>query len=608
MRGPFEELKTALVSSPTLTFFDASKLTILHTDAARKGGLGFALMQREEDGDHLLLCGSRVTSPTEQRYSVSELEFLAVIWAVEKCRLYLMGRPFTVITDHRALVPIINSKDLCDLNGRLLRLRERLLPYTVWAEWRAGSEHRVPDALSRAPVDQPTAEDEALQTALTDELEVRVNACSIFVGSVPYTFQDAKVREDPARDLRLQQIREATKADPTMQVLTKIIMSGFPTTKSCLSSEVLSYWNVRDQLSVLEELVLFDGDRIVIPQCMRKDVLALLHAGHQGLTKTRRLAQETVYWPGITADIKSTVEGCSACDEQRPSLPGEPLISTPVPEQPFIELHSDTFNFRGSHFLLIVDRTSCWWTIQKFKRGPDSPSTVKFFENFILEWGSPRRIRTDGGTNYTGSDFVEWCSKNYIEHCISAPYHHQSNGLAEITVRAAKRLLEATNTDDPGSFAFRKALREFRNTPMADGRPAPSVLVFGRPVNTELPRFASSATVPDKPKPKGRELPTLQRGNRIVIQDPITKTWTTRGQVRRVSGRNLELALDRGGLLWRNRRQVRTDTIANDDPDEISMEEPLPLPNRPRGRPPGSKRVRFDVPSRQSERVKSRVS
>ena len=75
-----------------------------------------ALWQQQPDGQwRLLQCGSRHITDTESRYSATEIELLAVVWAVQKARLFLAGSDFELVIDHRPLVPIINSKTLDDL-------------------------------------------------------------------------------------------------------------------------------------------------------------------------------------------------------------------------------------------------------------------------------------------------------------------------------------------------------------------------------------------------------------------------------------------------------------------------------------------------------------
>ena len=56
----------------------------------------------------LIMAGTRFLSPAKKNYAVVELELLAIEWAVEKCRLYLAGTDFTVITNHKPLLGILN--------------------------------------------------------------------------------------------------------------------------------------------------------------------------------------------------------------------------------------------------------------------------------------------------------------------------------------------------------------------------------------------------------------------------------------------------------------------------------------------------------------------
>ena len=548
----FDSVKTALTDPPTLAHFDPDCMSVLHTDAARNGGLGFALMQQDPDGvDRLITCGSRVTTPTESRYAVGEIELLAVVWAMNKCKMYLMGRNFKLIVDHRPLVPILNDKGLHELDGRLLRLRQRLTPYSFITEWRRGTDHRVPDALSRAPVDGPDEADRQLEEELTSELEVRINA-------VEYTFKD--MRGGPVRDLRLERIRKTSEEDLELRELRRFIVNGFPASvdKAGLASP---FWNVRDNLSVHNDHLVMYGERIVIPASMRKEFLELLHQGHQGVAKTRHLAQETVFWPGINSDIKSTVAACRNCEEARPSLPAEPMMSSPMPDAPFVEIAADVCDYAGHKYLVVVDRYSNWWHLYRYSRAADSEATIKFLQEWMWNWGKALRLRTDGGTNFTSSEMGEWLQSQCIEHMVSAPHYPQSNGLAESAVKAAKKLLAATGCDDPRNPKFKEALIMLRNTPMSDGRPAPAVAIFGgRPLMTLLPQVSQPPSqLKSAPGALGGTLlPPLAVGDKVKIQDHVTGRWELEGVIIRsdVPSRNYEIHTSKGRRLWRNRRHL----------------------------------------------------
>ena len=140
----------------------------LETDAAQSKGLGMALWQKQPSGEwRILQCDSRHVTPAESRYSATEVELLAVVWAVHKAHLYLAGADFELVVDHRPLIPILNSKTLDELpSPRLVHLKEKLALYRFTAVWRPGIDHKVVDCFSRYPVDDPDAvEEEAdLQT------------------------------------------------------------------------------------------------------------------------------------------------------------------------------------------------------------------------------------------------------------------------------------------------------------------------------------------------------------------------------------------------------------------------------------------------------------
>ena len=115
-------------TTSSFTFYDVRKPTALHVDASRLSfgsGLGFILKQQQSNGKwSMIQAGSRFLSEAEKRYAMIELECLAAAWAMVKARQFLEGLPsFTLITDHKPLIPILNEHSLDKLeNPRILRL------------------------------------------------------------------------------------------------------------------------------------------------------------------------------------------------------------------------------------------------------------------------------------------------------------------------------------------------------------------------------------------------------------------------------------------------------------------------------------------------------
>ena len=82
-------------------------------------GLGFALLQIDPSTNnrYLIQCGSRSLTSPETRYAVCELEGLAILYGITKCRHYLLGMDhFTVVTDHKPLKGVF-SKELPDIEN-----------------------------------------------------------------------------------------------------------------------------------------------------------------------------------------------------------------------------------------------------------------------------------------------------------------------------------------------------------------------------------------------------------------------------------------------------------------------------------------------------------
>ena len=78
---------------------------------------------------------------------------MALVWAVQKCRLYLAGAKFEIVTDHQPLIGICNGKNLDTVNNvRIQRLLAKTLGYEFWVLWMDGKLNWIADALSRSTV------------------------------------------------------------------------------------------------------------------------------------------------------------------------------------------------------------------------------------------------------------------------------------------------------------------------------------------------------------------------------------------------------------------------------------------------------------------------
>jgi hypothetical protein len=155
----FEELKTRLTTAPILSRPDMKRTFKLHTDAC-KTGLGAVLTQDfpvpgqfKKDGspimqEKVISYASRSNHGAESNYGATQLEQLAVVWAVDHFKHYLYGKPFYIITDHTALKALMKQEDP---KGKFARWSMRLQPYDIDMLYKPGRLHRNADALSRHP-------------------------------------------------------------------------------------------------------------------------------------------------------------------------------------------------------------------------------------------------------------------------------------------------------------------------------------------------------------------------------------------------------------------------------------------------------------------------
>ena len=103
----FDTLKARLTSLLAYPSFERS--FVLETDASIDG-IGAVLSQPQGDElVHPLAYASRALSAAEQRYSITKLETLAVVWSISHFHSYLYGHMVVVYTDHLAVRAVLES-------------------------------------------------------------------------------------------------------------------------------------------------------------------------------------------------------------------------------------------------------------------------------------------------------------------------------------------------------------------------------------------------------------------------------------------------------------------------------------------------------------------
>ena len=229
------------------------------------------------------------------------------------------------------------------------------------------------------------------------------------------------------------------------------------------------YWPYRHKMYSREGILLYD-DREVVPTALRSKILDILHGSHQGTTAMGHRASASVFWPGITKDIKAKRDSCATCNSISPSLPQIPIEQSQPATLPFQKIAADYFDLNGSHYLVTVDRLSGWIDINGAK--PSTPASgakglIACLRLLFQDKGVPEELSSDGGTEFTSSETQEFLRTWGVRHRLSSAHNPQSNGKAESAVKIAKRLLR-DHTLPNGSIntnTFMIAIMGIRNTP-----------------------------------------------------------------------------------------------------------------------------------------------
>ena len=305
MAEAFDDVRQAILQSEALTMFDPSLPTVVTTDASDVG-LGAVLSQVHPEGEKVVAFASSTLSSAQRRYSVTEREALACLWACEKWHKYLWGRDFILRTDHAALKSLLSAKGIGRAGMRMSRWAVRLMTYSFTVEHVKG-QLNPSDGLSRLPgPEENVADDESeLVACLTEQMT-------------------AVSREELA---------EAGREDDEVKSLMEQIPRVWPRRFSDVPAALKPYFRCKQELCIDGGLVL-RGERIIVPAALRSRVLTLAHESHQGIVRTKQRLRALFWWPGMDADVEAAIKECPACAgaDKTATTRAAPLNPVPLPE------------------------------------------------------------------------------------------------------------------------------------------------------------------------------------------------------------------------------------------------------------------------------------
>ncbi len=200
-QNAFEKLKNVLTSVPVMAYFDTKKDTVITVDASPVG-ISAILAQKDPSGDNCrtVAYASLALLPVEKRYSQTEKEALSIVWAVGQFHLFIYGKPFQLVTDHKPL-EIIYRSPKSKPSARIERWVLGLQPYRFTVQYKPGVDNPA-DYLSRHPTRESTRQQEKMA-------EQYINLLT--ESAVPKTMTIAEIKSATNSDKTLQTLRAAIR-------------------------------------------------------------------------------------------------------------------------------------------------------------------------------------------------------------------------------------------------------------------------------------------------------------------------------------------------------------------------------------------------------------
>ncbi|KAL0150005.1 hypothetical protein M9458_054664, partial [Cirrhinus mrigala] len=438
----FDKLKELLTTAPILGYPMDSGDLILDTDASNFG-IGAVLSQLQQGEERVLAYGSRSLTPTEQNYCTTWRELLAVVEFTTHFRQYLLGRSFTVCTDHSSLQWLIRMREP---EGQLARWLEKLEEYDFKVVHRPGCCHENADVPSQSPchstcpcnlkkpiLSSPQLCHQAVQCDFDDKLvnyvpaAVSLESCQVGVVQPAITASTSSFS-----GWTTEELRAAQAADPDIAPIKRWMKES----KERLSWEDVSpcgpatkaYWSQWQRLYQKDDILvrryyLNEGPefypQIILPQVFRKSVMHQMHegpvGGHFGVE------------PGIIGTKCEKICAAKARPLKRPQAPmGTVRVGAPM-ERIAVDLmgpmnETERFN---RYILMVQDYFTKW--VETYPLPNDQAVTVA--EIIVSEWvcrcGALLTLHSDQGTNFESEVFQTMCELLDIDKTCTTPFWPQ---------------------------------------------------------------------------------------------------------------------------------------------------------------------------------------
>ncbi|XP_044163820.1 uncharacterized protein K02A2.6-like [Acropora millepora] len=190
----------------------------------------------------------------------------------------------------------------------------------------------------------------------------------------------------------------------------------------------MAYTCIKNELCTIGKLVM-RGDRIVIPNTLRKRVLEAAHEGHQGIVKTKSRLRTKVWWPKMDSDAERICKSCHGCQVVGQLNVLEPMKRTEPPSGPWQDVAVDLMGPMptGESLLVVVDYYSRYYEVV-IMHSTTTEKIVDALSTIFARFGFPYSLKSDNGSQFLSENFQTFLQESGIEHRTSPPLWPQANG------------------------------------------------------------------------------------------------------------------------------------------------------------------------------------
>lgn len=369
---------------------------------------------------HPIAYMSKALGVMNQKLSIYEKEFLAVIMAVDKWRQYLQRGSFTILTDHKSLSNLNDQQLTSELQRKAMA---KLVGLQFEIKYKKGIDNGAADSLSR-------------------------------VGHLLDIHTISSCKPD-----WLQEVLNSYTTDKTTTALLQEL--------AVLSPNAKGYYLEQGLIKYKGRLVI--GDNLAL----QTKIIASLHdsavGGNSGIQASYQRIKQLYYWPGLKLAVENYIKQCKICQQAKHThhKPAGLLQPLPPPDAPW---HAITLDFieglplsdGANSILVVVDRLTKYAHFLPLRHPFTAASVSKLFvDNIVKLHGVPLSVVSDRDKKFTSHFWRELIKALGSKLNYSTAYHPQTDGQSERINQCLEQYLRCAVQDNPRHWKKWLSLAEF---------------------------------------------------------------------------------------------------------------------------------------------------